>query len=185
VRGDPHPGVRAEPLGLADRLHRGAACLPIEAVDEQDPVEVVGLVLDRAGEEVRALDDDRLAVHVEPVGDDAAGPEAVDREPGQGQAALGTVLDLLGEPELGVDQVAHLTGDVPGEDAQAHTDLRCRQAGAGRVQHGVGQVVDERAQLLVEVRHRRRSRAQDRIAEQPDRPDGHVRPLCSQTFVTR
>ena len=57
---------QAAPLRLADRLHRGLAGRGVEPVDEQDAVEVVGLVLDAAGQLLGALDDDRLAVHVEP-----------------------------------------------------------------------------------------------------------------------
>ena len=75
-----------------------------------------------------------------------------------------------------VDEVAELAVDVPGEHPQADAELRRGQAGAGRVEHRVGQVRDEGAQLLVEVDHRRGGRAQHRVAEQPDRPDGHGRP---------
>ena len=67
------------------------------------------------------------------------------------QAALGAVLGLLGEVEHGVDQVADLALDVPGEDPQPDADLRRGQAGAGRLEHRVGEVLDEPAQLLVEV----------------------------------
>ena len=63
--------LEPEPLGLADRLLGGLAGLVVEPVDEEHAVEVVGLVLDGAGEQLGALDRDRLAVHVEPLGDDA------------------------------------------------------------------------------------------------------------------
>ena len=43
--------------------------------------------------------------------------------------------------ERRVDQVADLAVDVPGEDPQPDADLRRRQAGAGRVEHGVGEVL--------------------------------------------
>ena len=53
----------------------------------------------RAGEQLAALDGDRLAVHVEALGDHAQGPGAVEGQVGQGQAALGAELLLLGEVE--------------------------------------------------------------------------------------
>ena len=46
-------GASSGPLGLADRLHRGLALLGVEPVDEDDAVEVVGLVLDAAGQPLR------------------------------------------------------------------------------------------------------------------------------------
>src|SRR5512144_1511618 len=62
------------PLRLPDRLERELALVAVHAVDEEDPVEVVGLVLDRAGEQLAALDRDRLPVQVESLGDDAQRP---------------------------------------------------------------------------------------------------------------
>ena len=63
--------------------------------------------------------------------------------------------------------------DVPGEHAQPHAELRCGQAGAGRGQHGVGEVLDEPAQLLVEVDDLDGGLAQDGVTEQADGLDGH------------
>src|SRR4051794_271321 len=59
-----HRGLGAGPVGLADRLHGELALLAVHAVDEQDAVEVVGLVLDAAGQQLRSLEHDRLAEHV-------------------------------------------------------------------------------------------------------------------------
>ena len=56
---------QAAPLGLADLLHRELALLAVQPVDEQHAVQVVGLVLEAAGQQVGALEGDRLAVHVE------------------------------------------------------------------------------------------------------------------------
>ena len=44
----------------------------------------------------------------------------------------------------------------------------------GRLEHRVGEVLDQAAQLLVEVDDLDRRRAQDRVAEQADRLDGHA-----------
>ncbi len=162
----------AEPLRLPDLPHRGLAGLGVQPVDEQHPVEVVGLVLDRPGEQLGALDRHRLAVHVEALGDHRQGALAVVGQLGKGQAALGAVLDLLRQVEHRVDQVADLVVDVPGEGAQPDPDLRRGQAGPGRGQHGVGEVGDQGAQLLVEVDDLDRGLAQHRVAEQPDRLDG-------------
>ena len=65
---------------------------------------------------------------------------------------------------------------VPGEDPEADADLRCGEAGAGRGEHGVGQVGDELAQLLVEAVDLRRALTQHGVAEQADGLDGHGSP---------
>ena len=72
------------PLGLADLLDRQLALLRVEPVDEQHAVEMIGLVLDAAGELAGALQRDRLAVHVEAFGDHAVGAAGRDR-PGRGR----------------------------------------------------------------------------------------------------
>src|SRR5712691_9555669 len=71
VRGDPdlRDGV-AVPFGFADGLHGQLALLLAHPVDEQDAVQVVGLVLHAAGEQLGALDRDRLTMHVEALSDD-------------------------------------------------------------------------------------------------------------------
>ena len=72
-------------------------------------------------------------------------------EPGQRQAALLAVHHLLAErAEDRIDEVADLVVDVVGEDPQRHPDLRRGQPGTRRVAHGVGQVLHQPAQLLVE-----------------------------------
>ena len=48
--------LQAGPLGLTDHPHGLLLLLPVQAVDEQDAVQVVGLVLHRPGEQRRALD---------------------------------------------------------------------------------------------------------------------------------
>src|SRR3712207_6630465 len=99
---DPAGGAGAEPLRLADRPHRALAGLRVEPLDEEHPVEVVGLVLDRAGQQVGPLHHERLSVHVEAAGDDLTGSTAVEREVRDREAALLTVLGLLRQREVGV-----------------------------------------------------------------------------------
>src|SRR6185437_4630341 len=95
--GDPLGGVRrdldlrgghARPLGLADGLHRELALLLVEPVDEQDAVEVIRLVLDAAGEELGALERDRVAVHVEAGRDHPGRAGGGELQAGQRQAAF-------------------------------------------------------------------------------------------------
>ena len=64
--------------------------------------------------------------------------------------------------------------DVEGEHPQADAELRRGQAGAALVLHGLGEVLDELAQFLVEVDDGIGRRAQHRIAEQTDGLDGHA-----------
>jgi hypothetical protein len=65
---------------------------------------------------------------------------------------------------------------------QSHADLRRRQPRAGRVEHGVGEVLDELAQLLVEVDHLDRALTQHRVAEETDGLD-HPGSLRAGRFV--
>ena len=58
-------------------------------------------------------------------------------------------------------------------DAQPDPELGRGEAGPGRVEHRVGEVRDERAQLLVEVDDLDGRLAQDGVAEETDRLDGH------------
>ena len=95
--------------------------------------------------------------------------------PGDGQAALRAVLLLVArEVQHRVDQVARLVVvDVVGEHPQPDADLRRGQPGPRRVEHRLGEVGDQGAQLLVEVGHRLGRRAQHRVAEQADGLHGH------------
>jgi hypothetical protein len=67
--------------------------------------------------------------------------------------------------------VAELVVHVVGEDTQPDPDLRRGQADSRRVHHGLGEVLDQPAQLGIEVAHRLGRRAQDRVAEQAYRLD--------------
>src|SRR3954469_14539364 len=189
VRRDAHPRDRvAPPLGLADGLHRRLALAGVHPVDEQHAVQVVGLVLDAAGEQFGALDGHRVAVHVEPLGHHAPGPlDRVDQA-GERQAALVVLVLVLRQVQRGIDQVTGLVVvDVVGEDPQADPDLRRGQACPGGIQHGFGEVFDQPAQLGVEIADRLGRRAQHGITEKTNRlyahekPPGHrMAPACSR-----
>ena len=75
-----------------------------------------------------------------------------------------------------VDQVPGEAVAVVGEHPQAHTELRRGEPGAACVLHRVPQVLDQVAQLRVEVGDLGGGGAQHRVAEQPDRLDGHGTP---------
>ena len=73
VRRDLAPAGPGRPHHSASRIAFIASlrCFRVEPVDEQDAVQVVGLVLDAAGQQLGALERHRLAVHVEALGDHA------------------------------------------------------------------------------------------------------------------
>ena len=143
--------LQAEPLGLADHLHGLLAVWRVEAVEEQHPVEVVGLVLDGTGQQVGALDGDRLAVHVEAAGDHGQRALAVDGQAGDRQAALRAVLDVLGEVRTGLTRWPTSPSTFQVNTRRPTPICGAARPGAGGVEHGVGEVLDEAAQLLVEV----------------------------------
>src|ERR1035437_8532361 len=126
-----HGGLLAGPRGVADRLHGKFAVCLVHPVDEQDAVEVVGLVLDAACQQLRSLTHDRLAMLVEALGHHAQRTGGVNEDAGEGQAPLLALLHLRGEVEAGVDQVTQLVIDVVGEDPQPHADLRGRETCTG------------------------------------------------------
>src|SRR5262249_9149896 len=92
------------------------------------------------------------------------------------QASLRAVLLLLvREAQLRVDQMPDDIVDVEDEDSQPHSDLRCGEPGPALAEQRLGEVLDQRAQLLVEGRHGVGGGAQDGVAEESNVPDGHRR----------
>ena len=131
-------------------------------------------MLDRAGDQRGALDGLRLAVEVPAGGDDVLEAAAVEAQPGDGQAALGTeLLGLVGGVPRRVDHVALDPVGTEDEHPQPDADLRGRQPGAALLAHRLVQVRDEGAQLAVEVDDGLGLRAQDGVAEQAQRLGGH------------
>jgi hypothetical protein len=168
------------PHHSADRLIGQLALLRVEPVDEQHPVEMIRLVLHAAGQLPRALDGDRFAIHVEALGHRAEGAQRREGQAGEGQAALVVGLGLVRQVQRRVDQVPQLVVHVVGEDPEAHPNLRRGQAKARRVQHRVGEVLDQLAQLGIEVADRLGRGAQHRVAEDADRLDADGAPsFCS------
>jgi len=126
---------------------------------------VVGLVLHAAGEQLGAFDRDRVAVHVEAGCDHPGRARRRELQPRQRETALVVLFRLAFKPQHRVDEVPGLVIDVVGEHPQADADLRGGEPDAGRLQHGLGEVLDQLAQLKVEVHHRFRRGAQHRVAE--------------------
>jgi hypothetical protein len=125
-------------------------------------------VLDAAGEQFGALDGDRLAVHVEALGDGPGRARRRELQAGERQAALLVLLRLTGQVEYRVDQVPVLVvvvAHVEGEHPQRHADLWRGEPDAGRVQHGLGEVRHQLLQLAIEVAHGFRGSAQHRVAK--------------------
>ena len=114
------------------------------------------------------VDHDRLTELVEALGHRPQRPRRLEPQPGERQAALLALLELGRQVEVGVDEVAELAVDPVGEDPQPDPDLRGRQARAGGVHHRLGEVLDQLAQLPVEVDDGLGRGAQDGVAEEAD-----------------
>jgi hypothetical protein len=137
---------------------------------------VVGLVLHAAGHQPGADHLDRVAVPVESLRHDVHPALGVEVEAGDGQAALRAVLLLVvRERENRVDQMPDHVVNVEREDPQPDAELRSGKAGAALILHGLGEVLDQRAELAVEVHDGLRGRTQHGVPEQSDRLNGHVR----------
>ena len=76
---------------LAQGPHGLLALDRVEALQQQDAVEVVDLVLEHAAHQLVALDRERLAVEVEAGEEDPVGPHDRPVEVGHRQAALGVL----------------------------------------------------------------------------------------------
>lgn len=131
---------------VADFAQGPAAGVAAQGVDVEAAVEVVGFVLEGAGEESAAGDGGGFAVLVDAVGGGVHGAGGREVQLGDGQAAFVVVLELGGEFEGGVDEVASVSVGVVDEDAGADADLGCGDAGsAGGAEEGVHQVGDQDA----------------------------------------
>ncbi len=135
-------------------------------IDEQVSVQVIHLVLDRAGEEPLAGDLDPLAVECRPGDRSARAAQHGRAHARQAQAAFRQVLALsFDEDELGVDQDVELAFDVEDDDSLGHSKLRRGQAGAVRPQHRLHHRSAERADAVVDLGDRLRRVAKDGVAE--------------------
>src|SRR5450830_303279 len=163
---------------LADRPHGLLADRALEAVEVQVTVQMVDLVLQAAGHELGALDDDLLAVEI--LADDARVPGATGGVPqtGHGQAALVAVLEVVGElADLRVEHVADLVVDVPREGAEPDADVVRGETSTTVVVDRLDQVDDERAHTVIDGRDRVARCPQDRVSDRTNLSHRHVRIL--------
>lgn len=72
-----------EPLGFSNQSHGFFAFSRVQSINENDAVEVVGLMLHASRKKVTALNDHRFTVHVHSSGYDATGPSGVKRQTGK------------------------------------------------------------------------------------------------------
>src|SRR5438552_7305203 len=115
--------MTARPLGFTNRLECQLALLAVQPINEQDAIEVVGLVLDTPGQQLAALDGHRFAVHVHALGDDTHRTLGGEREARNGESALVAVLLLIGQVEYGVHEVPEDIVNPVREHAKAHAEL--------------------------------------------------------------
>ena len=180
--GTPQPWSRT--ARLAD-----AAVPAHEAVEVGVAVEVVGLVLQAAGEVAGARHDDLGAPSASTPRTSAARRDRSGRLAGHRQAALVVVVGVRhglrrrvgGEHGVDDDAAAVLAvelgvGAVEDEDAAVVADLVRGQPDAVGGVHRVEQVVDEGAQRVAAEllgRHRAGRAVQHRFSDDEDGPDGH------------
>jgi len=141
-----------------------------QPVGEEDPVQVVELVLKGARGEARRLDAHLFAMPVESFHDDSL--VALDlADPARlAQAALISHLASLGLDDHRVDQAPDLVlVALHDADAERYTDLVRRQAGPGRFEHGFREVVKEPLDGHVNARDFLRFLAQDGMFESQNR----------------
>src|SRR3954469_20154450 len=154
-------------LTLSQRADGLLALIARCAVEDQDAVEMVDLVLDDARLQARGLDRDRLTVLVVRTDADVDRALDVDDHAGQRETALLHRLGRLAPPfddrvDQGVDGALLL--DAVDQHAVEHADLGGGQADADRVGHQPAHAADLLAQRVVEGFDRDRLGPQDGVA---------------------
>ena len=170
-------GAAAALLRLAHRAHGLLARLAGDAVEDQDPVEMVDLVLDHARDEPVGLDLQLLSRLVHGADANACRALDLDVDPRQAQASLHARLELLAAPlHDGVHERSQriLLVGLEDEHAMEHTHLVGGEADAERVVHQLAHPRHLRAQPLVEALDGQRARAQHRVAELAHMAQGGV-----------
>src|SRR6476661_1826127 len=180
------PGVAGlAPAVALDGLASLLGLSVVEAVDVERAVEVVVLVLHAAGEPAGRVELDPVPVDVE--ADDVRVVGALEGEglTGHGQAALRLLVGVrpfLRDPRGGerrVDDVPLLghsvvVGHLPDEDAQPDTDLWRRQAHTVGCDVGLVHVLDEGAEIIVELRDEGCGPMEDGLAGDHDGAHAHA-----------
>ena len=131
-----------------------------QVVDEQHAVQMVHLMLDAGGTDPRRPP--RPACHDSPGSAAAPGPAARPRRrcpaptgsPPRRGRSLPNAQRISGLTKKRGCAVLVAAGEVHDDDPLGHADLDGRQADAGRGVHGLQHVVHQRAQVVVDRRHR-------------------------------
>ena len=185
-----HPRVAVHgPAFLLDDLLHLAGPLLVQTVHVQLAVQVVGLVLHAACEPAGRLEMDGVAVLVKAVHRDPLGALEGEAVTGEGQAALFLLVGVrvsgrnLAQGQHRVDDAAArgnavLVLHLVGEDAQAHTDLRCRQTHAVGCVHGFVHVSHELLELIIKLGDGCRGAVQNGVAVNNDGANSHRIILC-------
>src|SRR5919109_3533074 len=152
-----------------------------QAVCEQDPVEVIDLVLDGAREQSIAFDPDRLALAVEAAGDHAHGALDLAHIARHRETALHADLLPLPLDHLGVDQHVQVLVRLEDDHPQPDSNLGRRQSHARRGDHGLDHVVDQLADAVIDAADPLRLLAKDRRFLGQDREYGHANSYIGST----
>lgn len=157
-------------LQLAHRPLCVLALIVVEVLQQQDPVEVVELVLDDPGKELVGFELDVVAVEVQSGDADLLRAHDVPVQTWDRQAAFGELPFARRFGDHRVDQ--HLSpvafAEVVDEEALLHTNLRRGQTHARSVVHGVEHVVGQFDQAAVDVGDLRCALSEHRIADDAD-----------------
>jgi hypothetical protein len=142
-------------LHLFDLADDEVAFEAAETIDEEDAVEMIDLVLHRAGKELFSFNLEPLAFDVLRTYLDPGGALYLLANLGEAETALLFDLLTLTLDDLGVDEHdllfrVLLEADVDDSEALRDTDLRCGKADALRGVHRLEHLIDEPLQLRVE-----------------------------------
>jgi hypothetical protein len=167
-----------------DLAHDPQPLVAVKLVDVELPMQMVCFVLEAPGKLTRSGHDDLLLLKVHARHDGTVRPLPECADARNGQAALNAVSIAAQFDDPGVDQVAKLAVHVVGERGQAGADLIGGHARTPRLLDRVEQVLDQAGECIVEPRHRIARGAQHRVAEIPQRPDGHDLTCCPPSAVS-
>ncbi len=149
-------------------------------IDEQDPVQVIDLMLERPGQQLVSLDLDGFSLGVETANRDTRRSRDHVFHVGNAQAALRSlVLFVAGLDDDRIDEdpasglrVVFVT-QVQHTHTQGNTDLGGRQPDPLREVHRLLHVSDQRAEFVVERLHLHTRLSKNFFAEQHDPANRH------------
>src|SRR5216683_1247086 len=145
-----------------------------EAIDEEDPVEMIELMLEGARGERARLDAHLLAPAVATFHDHRLVARHLADPSWVAQAAFVSDLHAVVLDDFRIHERPDLVVvALDNANAQRHSNLRRCQAGAGRREHRLHQVVDQTLDGRVDARHLLRLLAKHGLIKVQDRSDRH------------